>query len=111
MVLEPRKKVLKPKLICFGQKQRTKRLGSDMYSHEEPDQLHSSLAIDVAEPCCECPMKYGNDLLAPSVEGIPLLPRVLREVHDVRHFQWFDAEFAPLSVEENALVLLGGQFQ
>jgi hypothetical protein len=84
-----------------------------MHSHEGLDQIHSSLAIDVAEPCCECPMKYGNDLSAPLVEEIPLLLRVLtrREVVDVHHFQRFEIHFAPLGDEENALVLLGGQFQ
>jgi phosphatidylserine/phosphatidylglycerophosphate/cardiolipin synthase-like enzyme len=82
-----------------------------MHSHEGLDQIHSSLAIDVTEACCECPMKYGNDLSAPLVEEIPLLPRVLREVDDVHHFQWFEIDFTPLIVKENALVLLGGQFQ
>ena len=56
-------------------------------------------------------MKYGNDLLATLVEEIPLLPRVSRGVQEDRHFQWFEIDFVPLNVEENALVLLGGQFQ
>jgi hypothetical protein len=74
-----------------------------MYSHKAPDQIYSSLAIDVAEPCCKCPMKYGNELSALSVVEIRLLPMVQREVRRL--------DFAPLSVEENAPVLPGGQFR
>jgi hypothetical protein len=77
---------------------------NDIYSHEGLDQLDFSLTIDVTEPCCECPMKYGNDLSVLLVEVIP---------KDFHHFQvqWSGIDFAPLHVEENALVLLGNQSQ
>ena len=85
VVLELRKKFLEPKLNHFIWKWRNL-----LYLHEELDQIHFFLAIHAAEPCFKCPTIYGNDLLVPLVEEVPLFPSVLNEGH---HF-WWSVDFA-----------------
>jgi hypothetical protein len=93
MILEAREKVLesKPNCQCLTRKNRNNK-----YLQGELGLTHFSLAIDVVEPCSECPMICDNGLLGPLVGVVPLLQRVLKEDHLLRRS---DVDFAPLSIE------------